>query len=288
MIGNTLQRQQPEGSKTHTLTGSDCEKGIVQCTFDALFDAIAKSKDRNYMLRVSYVEIHDERVRDLLCHFAVTPVGALLATAQDHRQLDGTLLNERNSRSHTIIRITIESHDAKLGGYATRCSIMNLVDLAASANAASAGTQGLRQKQDSSCNSTDEALALRKEVAELNEVIERQRKALEVAEKHGEELRLAINGDDDPQLPAVNGRASQPGLLMGGRPHSTLKEDNIQLKNLRDEYRSQSANMKSVIEEKGRKISALIEQSEADKRKILRLDTDIAIAMIDRIQNESA
>ncbi|WKX93143.1 hypothetical protein Q1695_010854 [Nippostrongylus brasiliensis] len=59
--------------KTHTLTGSDCEKGIVQCTFDALFDAIAKSKDRNYMLRVSYVEIHDERVRDLLCHFAVTP-----------------------------------------------------------------------------------------------------------------------------------------------------------------------------------------------------------------------
>ncbi|WKX93146.1 hypothetical protein Q1695_010854 [Nippostrongylus brasiliensis] len=150
-------------------------------------------------------------------------VGALLATAQDHRQLDGTLLNERNSRSHTIIRITIESHDAKLGGYATRCSIMNLVDLAASANAASAGTQGLRQKQDSSCNSTDEALALRKEVAELNEVIERQRKALEVAEKHGEELRLAINGDDDPQLPAVNGRASQPGLLMGGRPHSTVE-----------------------------------------------------------------
>ncbi|VDL76712.1 unnamed protein product, partial [Nippostrongylus brasiliensis] len=52
--------------KTHTLTGSDSEDGIVQCTFEALFDAIAKSKDRNYMLRISYVEIYNERVRDLL------------------------------------------------------------------------------------------------------------------------------------------------------------------------------------------------------------------------------
>ncbi|VDL65793.1 unnamed protein product [Nippostrongylus brasiliensis] len=193
---------------------------------------------------------------------------------------------------------------------------MNLVDLAASANAASAGTQGLRQKQDSSCNSTDEALALRKEVAELNEV----ERLSEEKKKHLNLLK--IRADDVEKLCSrvnvlrheIKEKEAENNLLKKDKEEvestvQNLKEDNIQLKNLRDEYRSQSANMKSVIEEKERKISAvgsfwrffskvelsqtlrhfkLIEQSEADKRKILRLDTDLAIAMIDRIQNESA
>ncbi|WKY04641.1 hypothetical protein Q1695_005560 [Nippostrongylus brasiliensis] len=181
---------QSGAGKTHTLTGSDSEDGIVQCTFEALFDAIAKSKDRNYMLRISYVEIYNERVRDLLSESVAdlpiyenkdgvaqieglkdvvvtekAEVESLLATAQDHRQLGETLLNERSSRSHTIIRITIESHDAKFGGNATRCSIMNLVDLAGSENAASAGTQGLRQKEGANINKS--LLALSKVVSSL-------------------------------------------------------------------------------------------------------------------------
>ncbi|XGW31989.1 hypothetical protein V3C99_010286, partial [Haemonchus contortus] len=181
---------QSGAGKTHTLTGSNSEDGVVQCTFRALFDTIAKSEDRNYMLRISYVEIYNEKVRDLLNEHAVdlpiyenkdgvaqieglkevvvtemSEVEELLEQAQEHRQLGETLLNERSSRSHTIIRLTIESHEAKLGGNATRCSIMNLVDLAGSENAAAAGTQGLRQKEGANINKS--LLALSKVVSSL-------------------------------------------------------------------------------------------------------------------------
>nr|CDJ90233.1 Kinesin domain containing protein [Haemonchus contortus] len=184
---------QSGAGKTHTLTGSNSEDDVVQCTFRALFDTIAKSEDRNYMLRISYVEIYNEKVRDLLNEHAVdlpilpiyenkdgvaqieglkevvvtgmSEVEELLEQAQEHRQLGETLLNERSSRSHTIIRLTIESHEAKLGGNATRCSIMNLVDLAGSENAAAAGTQGLRQKEGANINKS--LLALSKVVSSL-------------------------------------------------------------------------------------------------------------------------
>ncbi|KAK6057665.1 kinesin motor domain protein [Cooperia oncophora] len=181
---------QSGAGKTHTLTGSDVEDGVVQKTFRALFETIAKSEDRNYMLRISYVEIYNERVRDLLSENVVdlpiyenkdgvaqieglkevvvteiAEVESLLVKAQEHRQLGETLLNERSSRSHTIIRLTIESHDVKIGGNATRCSIMNLVDLAGSENAAAAGTQGLRQKEGANINRS--LLALSKVVSSL-------------------------------------------------------------------------------------------------------------------------
>ncbi|EYC31497.1 hypothetical protein Y032_0004g2187 [Ancylostoma ceylanicum] len=181
---------QSGAGKTHTLTGSEHEDGIVQNTFDALLETISKSNDRKYMLRISYIEIYNERIRDLLSDIAsdlpiyenkdgvaqieglkevvVTEkaeVEELLKQAQERRQLGETRLNERSSRSHTIIRLTIESHDVKYGGNATRCSIMNLVDLAGSENAAAAGTQGLRQKEGANINRS--LLALSKVVSSL-------------------------------------------------------------------------------------------------------------------------
>ncbi|KAK6748311.1 hypothetical protein RB195_001123 [Necator americanus] len=181
---------QSGAGKTHTLTGSECEDGIVQNTFCALLETISKSSDRKYMLRISYLEIYNERIRDLLSDNAndlpiyenkygvaqieglkevvVTgeaEVERLLEEAQERRQFGETRLNERSSRSHTIIRLTIESHDVNYGGNGTRCSIMNLVDLAGSENAASAGTQGIRQKEGANINRS--LLALSKVVSSL-------------------------------------------------------------------------------------------------------------------------
>ncbi|WKY14891.1 hypothetical protein Q1695_000417 [Nippostrongylus brasiliensis] len=51
--------------KTHTLTGSNCEDGIVQRTFDTLFDAVAEPKDRDYMLRMSYDSLSTYQEQDL-------------------------------------------------------------------------------------------------------------------------------------------------------------------------------------------------------------------------------
>uniref|UniRef100_A0A1I7X7K7 Kinesin motor domain-containing protein n=1 Tax=Heterorhabditis bacteriophora TaxID=37862 RepID=A0A1I7X7K7_HETBA len=131
----------------------------------------AGSQDRSYMLRVSYVEIYNEKVRDLLSDSCndlpiyenkdnvpqieglteqvvtkMEEVEILLQDAQERRQIGETNVNERSSRSHTIVRIAIESHDVLGGGVASRCSLMNLVDLAGSENCAATGAQGLRQK----------------------------------------------------------------------------------------------------------------------------------------------
>ncbi|VDK61588.1 unnamed protein product [Cylicostephanus goldi] len=57
---------QSGAGKTHTLTGSENEDGLVQSTFRALLETIAKASDREYMMRISYIEIYNERVRDLL------------------------------------------------------------------------------------------------------------------------------------------------------------------------------------------------------------------------------
>ncbi|VDM73934.1 unnamed protein product, partial [Strongylus vulgaris] len=127
---------QSGAGKTHTLTGSENEDGLVQNTFRALLETISRANERKYMLRISYIEIYNERIRDLLNDSAsdlpiyenkdgvaqieglkevvVTEkaqVEELLEKAQERRQLAETCLNERSSRSHTIIRLTIESHD---------------------------------------------------------------------------------------------------------------------------------------------------------------------------------
>ncbi|KIH52164.1 kinesin motor domain protein [Ancylostoma duodenale] len=60
---------QSGAGKTHTLTGSEDEDGIVQNTFDALLETISKSNDRKYMLRISYI-VYNERIRDLLSDIA--------------------------------------------------------------------------------------------------------------------------------------------------------------------------------------------------------------------------
>ncbi|CAJ0606017.1 unnamed protein product [Cylicocyclus nassatus] len=181
---------QSGAGKTHTLTGSENEDGLVQNTFRALLETIAKASDREYMMRISYIEIYNERVRDLLSDNSMdlpiyenkdgvaqidglteevvtenAQVAELLEKAQDRRQLGETRLNERSSRSHTIIRLTIESHDVNHGNNATRCSVMNLVDLAGSENAAAAGTNGLRQKEGANINRS--LLALSKVVSSL-------------------------------------------------------------------------------------------------------------------------
>ncbi|KAK6027588.1 kinesin motor domain protein, partial [Ostertagia ostertagi] len=126
-------------------------------TFDEVFDQLCTN-----------VDIYDRVMRGIVDSALAgfnTAVCAYGQSGAEHRQLGETLLNERSSRSHTIIRLTIESHDVKLGGNATRCSVMNLVDLAGSENAAAAGTQGLRQKEGANINKS--LLALSKVVSSL-------------------------------------------------------------------------------------------------------------------------
>ena len=48
--------------KTHSMVGSASDAGIVQRSVDHLFDAIEESECRQFLIKVSYLEI----LRDLL------------------------------------------------------------------------------------------------------------------------------------------------------------------------------------------------------------------------------
>lgn len=48
------------------MTGHPAELGIIPCAVDGVFDAITVDMDRAFLLRVSYIEIYNETLRDLL------------------------------------------------------------------------------------------------------------------------------------------------------------------------------------------------------------------------------
>ncbi|KAJ1678465.1 hypothetical protein EV182_003995, partial [Spiromyces aspiralis] len=116
--------------------GTNTDPGIIKLAVRNMFDIIEKTKNREFLIRVSYLEIYNEVIRDLLdptktnlkIHetvkreifvgglseqivFSAKEVEQLLERGDRNRHIGGTNMNERSSRSHTIFRIIIESRE---------------------------------------------------------------------------------------------------------------------------------------------------------------------------------
>jgi centromeric protein E len=57
---------QTSSGKTHTMRGIPAEPGIIPLAVAEIFELIAEARDREFLLRVSYMEIYNEDIRDLL------------------------------------------------------------------------------------------------------------------------------------------------------------------------------------------------------------------------------
>ncbi|TNY18247.1 kinesin motor domain-containing protein [Rhodotorula diobovata] len=153
--------------KTTTMTGTPSEPGIIPLAIDELFARIhAQHSRRRFALRVSFLEIYNEGLRDLLAGPAAAhggaPAGAggrgpeivengavkglserevalpeevleVLREGETRRRVGATDWNERSSRSHCVFIVTIESMSKKDG--TARTSKLNLIDLAGSESA---------------------------------------------------------------------------------------------------------------------------------------------------------
>ena len=108
--------------------------GIIQMTANDVFAHInSHPTTQKFVVRVSYIEIHNEEVRDLLStegdskrnvrekdgiffvehsiDRVVSSMNELLGVVSDgekNRSVGSTQMNERSSRSHSILRITVE------------------------------------------------------------------------------------------------------------------------------------------------------------------------------------
>jgi len=57
---------QTSSGKTHTMRGSPSEPGIIPLAVREVFSIIESTADREFLLRVSYMELYNEEVNDLL------------------------------------------------------------------------------------------------------------------------------------------------------------------------------------------------------------------------------
>ncbi|CAK9831931.1 Centromere-associated protein E [Anthophora retusa] len=183
--GTVFAYGQTSSGKTYTMMGTTEEPGIVPLTIQHMFDAITNTMGREFLLRVSYLEIYNEKVNDLLnksgidlkikedgngqvilkCKEEITNcpenVLSIMKKGDKNRRIGETNMNERSSRSHTIFRITIESREA--GGDsdgAIQVSQLNLVDLAGSERARQTGATGERFKEGRHINMSLSTLGL--------------------------------------------------------------------------------------------------------------------------------
>lgn len=149
--------------KTYTMTGnpdSPQSRGIIPNTFAHIFGHISKSpENQKFLVRVSYMEIYNEEVRDLLGKelnkslevkertdigvFVKDLSGFVVNNASDldnimklgnrNRVVGSTKMNSESSRSHAIFSITVESSETDENGEEhVKMGKLQLVDLAVS------------------------------------------------------------------------------------------------------------------------------------------------------------
>ncbi|KAI8898948.1 P-loop containing nucleoside triphosphate hydrolase protein [Globomyces pollinis-pini] len=163
-------------------------RGIIPQCFHHIFDHISRTGHKKFLVRVSFLEIYNEEVKDLLVKPNKHPKGGLdlkenpdtgvfvkdlsavvvksveelehlMEIGNKARSVGATLMNQNSSRSHSIFTITIESSEVGEDGEEKYISgKLNLVDLAGSERQSKTGATGDRLKEATKINLSLSAL----------------------------------------------------------------------------------------------------------------------------------
>ncbi|XP_051488412.1 kinesin-like protein KIF19 [Apus apus] len=170
----------PTGAgKTYTMLGTDREPGIYIRSLEDLFEALeATTEEMDYRVSMSYLEIYNEVIRDLLNPSSgfldlredprgsiqiagITEVSTtnaeeimqLLMKGNKQRTQEPTPANQTSSRSHAVLQVTVTQRSRrKAAGEEVRMGKLFMVDLAGSERAAQTRNQGKRMKEGAHIN----------------------------------------------------------------------------------------------------------------------------------------
>lgn len=174
---------QTGSGKSYSMMGYGEEEGVIPRICRDMFDRIDKIQNDKLMqctVEVSYLEIYNERVRDLLNpstkgnlkvreHPSTGPyvedlaklvvrsfmeIEHLMDEGNKARTVAATNMNETSSRSHAVFTLTLtqKRHDAETNMDTEKVAKISLVDLAGSERATSTGATGARLKEGAEIN----------------------------------------------------------------------------------------------------------------------------------------
>ena len=186
--GTVLAYGQTSSGKTYTMQGEmeeQSRQGIIPRMIAHVFKHIYKNEGTDFMIKVSMIEIYQEKIRDLLDVSRVNlniredtikgiyvdgvseryvgcpnDVLALLEMGSANRAQAATNMNEHSSRSHSIFILTINQTN-KIEGY-SKIGKLYLVDLAGSEKISKTGATG---------HTLEEAKIINKSLTTLGRVI---------------------------------------------------------------------------------------------------------------------
>lgn len=161
-------------------------KGVIPNSFSHIFEYIKASKDVQFLIRCSYLEIYNEEIKDLLgdnknpvkCEIKEDPgkgvyvknlatvvveteeeMSAQLDRGLSFRTVAATLMNSESSRSHSIFSIVVEMSTTDVNGKEhVKAGKLNLVDLAGSERQKKTGASGALLKEGAKINLSLSAL----------------------------------------------------------------------------------------------------------------------------------
>ncbi|WVO20454.1 uncharacterized protein IAS62_001751 [Cryptococcus decagattii] len=197
---------QTGSGKSYSMMGYGAEKGIIPLTTSELFRRIEARMggdlNLSYTVEVSYIEIYNEKVRDLLNpknkgnlrvreHPSLGPyvedlsrlvvenytqMMTLMDEGNKARTVASTNMNETSSRSHAVFTLilTQKRHDPQTKMTGEKVSKISLVDLAGSERQASTGATGTRLKEGANINKS--LTTLGKVIAALAQAGQNKRK----------------------------------------------------------------------------------------------------------------
>ena len=170
---------QTGAGKTYTMLGNEQSPGIMFNTMKEVFKQMKQYQiDRQYTIRVSFLEIYNENIKDLImvsndvldlredpikgvCVAGLSEIEVhtpdeifeLLIYGNRNRTQEATGANETSSRSHAVLQIICE-YKEKDSGVKSEIKLgkLSLIDLAGSERAAKTGNRGLRMIEGANIN----------------------------------------------------------------------------------------------------------------------------------------
>jgi kinesin family member 18/19 len=167
--------------KTHTITGTVQQPGIIFMTMQELFERISESTgDKVTEISMSYLEIYNETIRDLLApgtqkgglmlredaNQAVSVAGLsshhpqnvqevmdLILRGNEARMMSPTEANATSSRSHAVLQINVAQKDRNASvDEPHTMATLSIIDLAGSERASATKNRGARLMEGANIN----------------------------------------------------------------------------------------------------------------------------------------